>query len=268
MAKDKTPMPFSTKDWLSCTEVKTLSPDVRGLWFDLICYMWECVERGVMVKPNHQPYTRAEITAMVGRDCSGSSGWLDTLIENKVCSVREDGAIYCRRMVKDEDIRVKRSKAGKKGGDVTKVKVFTKQDPAVAPPPEDPITPPPLTPEQQAKVEKGKKYKYADFVTLTRDEYAKLCEEYTEDSAKVMIDILNNYKGSKGKKYKSDYLTIRGWVKDKYYEDQQKNGTERKPNNGGTGSKNNQTAQGGSIFNMGESPEGDTKPPKDYTERF
>lgn len=28
-----------------------------------------------------------------------------------------------------------------------------------------------------------------------------------------MIDILNNYKGSKGKKYKSDYLTIRGWVK-------------------------------------------------------
>ena len=39
-----------------------------------------------------------------------------------------------------------------------------------------------------------------------------------------MIDILNNYKGSKGRKYKSDYLTIRGWVKDKYYEDLQKYG--------------------------------------------
>ena len=40
-----------------------------------------------------------------------------------------------------------------------------------------------------------------------------------------MIDILNNYKGSKGRKYKSDYLTIRGWVKDKYYEDLQRYGT-------------------------------------------
>ena len=36
---------------------------------------------------------------------------------------------------------------------------------------------------------------YADYVTLTRDEYAKLCTEYGEEAAKAMIDILNNYKG-------------------------------------------------------------------------
>ena len=47
-----------------------------------------------------------------------------------------------------------------------------------------------------------------------------------------MIDILNNYKGSKGKRYKSDYLTIRGWVKDKYYEDLQRYGS--KINGGAT----------------------------------
>ena len=47
-----------------------------------------------------------------------------------------------------------------------------------------------------------------------------------------MIDILNNYKGSKGRKYKSDYLTIRGWVKDKYYEDLQRYGS--KINGGAT----------------------------------
>ena len=71
---------------------------------------------------------------------------------------------------------------------------------------------------------KAKKYNYADYVTLTRDEYAKLCTEYGEEAAKAMIDILNNYKGSKGKKYKSDYLTIRGWVKDKYYENMNRYG--------------------------------------------
>ena len=45
-------------------------------------------------------------------------------------------------------------------------------------------SPPPLTPEQQAKAEKAKKYKYAEFVTLTRDEYAKLCAQYSEERGK------------------------------------------------------------------------------------
>lgn len=269
MAKDRTPMPFCTRDWLSCAEIKFLPPDIRGLWFDLICYMWECVERGVMVKPNHQPYTKDEITALIGKDCSGSYDWLDILVENGVCAVREDGAIYSRRMVKDEEISEKRRIAGKKGGDVTKAKVFTKQDP-VSDSLGDATTPPPsLTPEEQKKADKAKKYKYAEFVTLTRDEYAKLCAEYSEEAAKVMIDILNNYKGSKGKKYKSDYLTIRGWVKDKYYEDLQKNGIERKTaTNGGAGFANNQGTSRNPTVNQGESGSGDSFASKDYSERF
>lgn len=80
-------------------------------------------------------------------------------------------------------------------------------------------------------MEKAKKYKYAEYVTLTRDEYTKLCVEYTEEGAKEMIDMLNNYKGAKGKKYKSDYFTIRGWVKERYYENLQKNGYRLKMQN-------------------------------------
>lgn len=268
MAKD-TPMPFYTRDWLSCAEVKFLPPDLRGLWFDMICYMWESVERGVMVKPNHQPYTKDEITAMIGKDCSGSYCWLEILIENGVCAIRGDGAIYSRRMVKDEVIREKRKIAGKKGGDVTKAKVFTKQDPSSGSSGDSITPPPPPTPEQQAKIDKAKKYKYADYVTLTRDEYVKLCVEYTEEAAKAMIDILNNYKGSKGKRYKSDYLTIRGWVKDRYYENLQKNVTERKTDiNGGTGFTNNQGASGNPTAHQGESGSGDSFTSKDYSERF
>jgi hypothetical protein len=33
-----------------------------------------------------------------------------------------------------------------------------------------------------------------------------------------MINILSNYKGSTGKKYKSDYRTILNWVVDRYNE--------------------------------------------------
>ena len=230
MAKkqDLPAMPFYVGDWLKCPEVKVLPPDIRGLWFDMICYMWENVERGVMVKPNHKPYTKDEIVNMIGKDCGGTGHWLDVLIDNGVCAIREsDGAIYSRRMVKDEDVRQKRQQAGKRGGEVTKAKILKPQKPVENPLETTP--PPPLTPEEQTKAEKAKKYKYADYVSLTKDEYAKLCSEYSEDHTKGMIDILNNYKGSKGKKYKSDYLTIRGWVKDSFYEKLQKNGRQFTP---------------------------------------
>lgn len=247
-------MPFNVGDWLSL-EVRRLPLDVRGLYVDLLCYMWASVERGVMMDAKGQPYSRRGIVQLVGVDMSGTDAWLDVLIDNGLCSVRaSDGAYYCNKMLREEDIRVKRREAGKKGGEVTKAKMFSVshkveekenlEDKVQAPSCEDPVmekepqeqnglfraddvpteSPPPLTPEQKAKIEKAKKYKYAEFVTLTRDEYTKLCVEYEEKPALEMIEILNNYKGSKGRRYKSDYLAIRGWVKDKYYENLQKYG--------------------------------------------
>ena len=252
MAKKTTnkPMPLDTGEWLS-PRMRVLPPDVRGLWVDLLCCMWESSERGVMVKSNQVAHTKQEIIRMIGVDATGSDAWLDLLVENGFCAVREsDGAYYSRHIVREENIRAKRREAGKKGGEITKAKIFSVGDtkkPAeqsnLFPDEQSPETPPPLTPEQKAKAEKAKKYKYADFVTLTRDEYAKLCAEYGEDPTKAMIDILNNYKGSKGKKYKSDYLTIRGWVKDKYYENLQKRyGTQ---NNGGVSEPLKQTSTTG-----------------------
>lgn len=233
-------MPFYTGDWIKCPELRVLSPDVRGLWMDMLCYMWESVERGVMAMPNGQPCTKEDVVRIIGLDSSGSTGWLDVLIENKVCEVREDGAIYSRRMVKDNLISAKRRLAGKKGGESTKAKVFIPKKEATPPDPpqqpEDPTDPPPLSPEQQGKAEKAKKYKYADYVTLTRDEYAKLCSEYSEEGAKRMIEILNNYKGSSGKKYKSDYMTILNWVVGRYNEELQRNGQQiKRTTPGGTG---------------------------------
>lgn len=250
----KTLMPFNVGDWLS-PEVRRLPLDVRGLYVDLLCYMWASVERGVMMDAKGQPYSRRGIVQLVGVDMSGTDAWLDVLIDNGLCSVRaSDGAYCCNKMLREEDVRVKRREAGKKGGEVTKAKMFSsspepevKEDLVVkvkTPTYEEPApkkdtqeqdglfqvddvpteSPPPLTAEQRAKIEKAKKYKYAEFVTLTRDEYTKLCVEYGEEPALEMIEILNNYKGSKGRRYKSDYLAIRGWVKDKYYENLQKYG--------------------------------------------
>jgi hypothetical protein len=60
---------------------------------------------------------------------------------------------------------------------------------------------------------KVNKIKYAEFVSLEESEYLKLVEQFSEFGAKEKIEKLNLYKGSTGKKYKSDYMTILNWAK-------------------------------------------------------
>ena len=62
-----------------------------------------------------------------------------------------------------------------------------------------------------------KKTSFAEFVTLTQTEYDTLLTNLeSEQAVKECIAILDNYKGSSGKKYKSDYRAILSWVVDKY----------------------------------------------------
>ena len=69
---------------------------------------------------------------------------------------------------------------------------------------------------------KPEKIKYADFVSLTNAEYEALVAKLGEDGAKRCIEILDNYKGAKGKKYKSDYRAILNWVVERYEEEQRR----------------------------------------------
>lgn len=55
------------------------------------------------------------------------------------------------------------------------------------------------------------KTKHADFVFLTADEYVKLLNQFGEQGTKDRIEKLSLYKGSNGRKYASDYLTILNW---------------------------------------------------------
>ncbi|MGP1608640.1 MAG: hypothetical protein ACTTGJ_02200 [Clostridium sp.] len=61
-------------------------------------------------------------------------------------------------------------------------------------------------------VDNSEKKQYAEFVNLTNAEYSTLVDKYGELFIKKCIEILDNYKGSSGKKYKSDYRAILNWV--------------------------------------------------------
>lgn len=59
------------------------------------------------------------------------------------------------------------------------------------------------------------KTKYADFVSMKEDEYLKLIDQHGEKNTNLFIQILDNYKGANGKKYKDDYRAILNWVIDR-----------------------------------------------------
>jgi len=66
---------------------------------------------------------------------------------------------------------------------------------------------------------KNKKNQYAEFVSMTDDEHLQLVDKVGEVGTMRCIEILDNYKGSSGKKYKSDYRAILTWVLNRYFEE-------------------------------------------------
>lgn len=58
---------------------------------------------------------------------------------------------------------------------------------------------------------KKQKVKYAEFVSMTEDEHQKLIDKFGETLTKEKIEDLSLWKGSKGKKTASDFLTILNW---------------------------------------------------------
>jgi hypothetical protein len=65
---------------------------------------------------------------------------------------------------------------------------------------------------KEEEKEEDKKHKHLDFVFLTKKEYA-LLEERFKSNLPAKIESLNNYIGSKGKKYKSHYHTLLNWAR-------------------------------------------------------
>ncbi|WDU82814.1 helix-turn-helix domain-containing protein [Caloramator sp. Dgby_cultured_2] len=63
------------------------------------------------------------------------------------------------------------------------------------------------------------KIKYAEYVSMTEQQYNLLIQKYGEEKTKRMIEVLDNYKGAKGKQYKDDYRAILMWVAEKVEEE-------------------------------------------------
>ena len=154
----------------------------------------------------------------------------DILIQQHWIDAEEDGSLYLH----DWDtwqaqwykfLRTKEYDAERKRIERDKKKAEAKKEPiekeiADIPsdnPPDSPVDNPTDKPKKPKKPVKKKveKKQYAEFVSLKEEEYQKLVSGYGQGAADKFVEELNLYKGSTGKTYKSDYMTILNWVVEK-----------------------------------------------------
>lgn len=196
----------------------------------ILCFLWfwgmnNADETGRVLEADREDI-EGELQAVTKLDAEKvvealfSAGWLDD----------RDGHIFLHdwdtwqeqwyklqkeRKSNKERMRRKRSELREKSG-------------PESPPPEEPPEEPEETLGAPAPPKEGeggepppkppKKKKYAEFVSMTEEEYGKLVAEHGMIFVTACIAELDNYKGSRGKKYKSDYRAILSWVVDRVNE--------------------------------------------------
>ncbi|MGI4886478.1 MAG: hypothetical protein ACRYFR_16095 [Janthinobacterium lividum] len=126
---------FYPGDWHKDQGVQALDLAQRGAWFELLLMMHDSDERGVLLV-NGQPMPDAVIARRLGLDNQTANQILATLLAYGVASRRPtDGALFCRRMVKDENLRQVRTEAGRKGGNPALLNQSANQTPKQLPAP-------------------------------------------------------------------------------------------------------------------------------------
>ena len=127
---------FYPGDWRRDPALRTCSMAAKGLWIELMCVMHESEEYGYLVVAGKAMDER-DIAKIIGETPTFCKKTIKELEEKLVFSRDFRGAIYSRRMVKDESIRTMRAAAGSLGGNPKlkgdlvkqKVKQISKQKP-------------------------------------------------------------------------------------------------------------------------------------------
>ena len=122
---------FYPGDWLKDNSLRVCSLQSRGLWIDLLCYMHESPQRGVLMITEDKPMGIPHIAQLVGHPVDVVSELLGELVSNGVIDFDisadkngEEIAVYSsRRMVRDEHKRDLCGKAGIRTGRRSKVTI-------------------------------------------------------------------------------------------------------------------------------------------------
>lgn len=106
---------FYPGDWAKDPNLRRCTHAAKGVWIDILCLMWENEERGVLATAG-RAWSDEDIALAVGGDQAVVLVCLQELTLKGAAKRRADGALYSKRLVRDEHKRMLCVEAGKKGG--------------------------------------------------------------------------------------------------------------------------------------------------------
>jgi hypothetical protein len=107
---------FYPADWRKDPGVQALDYFDRGIWFEILCIMFESDERGRLIL-NGQRMPEEALARLLGLDNQTLTTTLTTLLQYGVAKKESDtGIIFNKRMVEDERLRQIRRECGSRGG--------------------------------------------------------------------------------------------------------------------------------------------------------
>ncbi len=112
---------FYPGDWLKDPALRRCSKAAKGMWADMLCLAFECEDRGIFAAAS-VPWQDEEIAEAVGGDRTENLLLLRELLAKGVCSRNQTGAIFSRRMVRDEKLSRVRAANGSLGGSKSQAK--------------------------------------------------------------------------------------------------------------------------------------------------
>jgi len=128
---DKLPfIQFFTGDWKKDPGIQALDYEARGVWFEMLIIMHESDSRGKLTL-NGDKMPDEALARLLGLDEAKTKQILGKILSYGVASEEQDtGIIYCRRMLRDIDLRKKRAEAGSKGGKQRAINKKAKSNPS------------------------------------------------------------------------------------------------------------------------------------------
>ncbi len=200
---------FYPKDWLSSRNVRRMTPEERGGYWELLAQEWLDDDCSL-------PDDDDELAFLSGLN----SRWPECSPAIRKCFEARGGKLYNERLLmevrKQESFRKKCSDAGKKSAEVRKNKELTKVGTTgVQGGCNSSSLSLSLSSSSVASLSSKKKEKhiYGDLkhVRLTDDEHAKLVDKFGEPGCAEWIKTLDEGLDLKDYKYKSHYRAILKW---------------------------------------------------------
>jgi hypothetical protein len=225
-------LPLYVQDFMTDEKLMECSAETTGFYIRLMCILHKSDEYGTFLlkQKDKQNSNQIENFALKFAKYMPYSfeiilRSLEELISENVILI-EDDKIIQKRMVKDNYISNLRSEVGKKGGNKTKfakAKIKANGKAKVQANTENEYE------NENENIIKDDNIIYAENVKMKKSEFEKLNADYGAEDTKTMIQILDNYKGANGKKYKSDYRAILNWVVNRLKDEKTRNnGTNKK----------------------------------------